>query len=108
LRSSCFLSSRRRHTTFSRDWSSDVCSSDLGQASWPARRSPVTQESFSHSAWSAPALHDGSPIDWGWWAGLGRRDACPPPPPCPQIGRAACRERVTGGWDAAYRTAADV
>src|SRR5690606_23221915 len=24
-----FLSSRRRHTIFSRDWSSDVCSSDL-------------------------------------------------------------------------------
>src|SRR5690606_41119743 len=24
-----FLSSRRRHTRFSRDWSSDVCSSDL-------------------------------------------------------------------------------
>src|SRR6266511_2344382 len=24
-----FLSSRRRHTSFSRDWSSDVCSSDL-------------------------------------------------------------------------------
>src|SRR5690606_31737868 len=23
---------RRRHTSFSRDWSSDVCSSDLGQA----------------------------------------------------------------------------
>src|SRR5690606_39445388 len=28
---SFFLSSRRRHTRFSRDWSSDVCSSDL----WP-------------------------------------------------------------------------
>src|SRR5690606_11942687 len=28
-----FFSSRRRHTIFSRDWSSDVCSSDLyGQA----------------------------------------------------------------------------
>src|SRR5690606_39546422 len=29
-----FFSSRRRHTRFSRDWSSDVCSSDLvlGQA----------------------------------------------------------------------------
>src|SRR5690606_41085923 len=27
----CFFSSRRRHTRFSRDWSSDVCSSDL----WP-------------------------------------------------------------------------
>src|SRR5690606_12532090 len=25
----CFSSSRRRHTRFSRDWSSDVCSSDL-------------------------------------------------------------------------------
>src|SRR2546429_711637 len=27
-----FFSSRRRHTRCSRDWSSDVCSSDLGQA----------------------------------------------------------------------------
>src|SRR5690606_24095689 len=26
---SCFVSGRRRHTRFSRDWSSDVCSSDL-------------------------------------------------------------------------------
>src|SRR5690606_40428388 len=26
-----FFSSRRRHTRFSRDWSSDVCSSDLTQ-----------------------------------------------------------------------------
>src|SRR5690606_41091969 len=29
-----FFSSRRRHTRFSRDWSSDVCSSDLGLVSW--------------------------------------------------------------------------
>src|SRR5690606_39742934 len=30
-----FFSSRRRHTSFSRDWSSDVCSSDLaGQLPW--------------------------------------------------------------------------
>src|SRR5207249_5290647 len=27
-----FVSSRRRHTRSKRDWSSDVCSSDLGQA----------------------------------------------------------------------------
>src|SRR5690606_39742208 len=27
-----FFSSRRRHTSFSRDWSSDVCSSDLDSA----------------------------------------------------------------------------
>src|SRR5690606_39625814 len=26
-----FVSSRRRHTSFSRDWSSDVCSSDLNR-----------------------------------------------------------------------------
>src|SRR5690606_40668718 len=29
LRFCFFFSSRRRHTRFSRDWSSDVCSSDL-------------------------------------------------------------------------------
>src|SRR5690606_40265587 len=35
--SSCFFffSSRRRHTRFSRDWSSDVCSSDLMPSSLP-------------------------------------------------------------------------
>src|SRR2546429_1720543 len=30
-----FFSSRRRHTRCSRDWSSDVCSSDLGELSGP-------------------------------------------------------------------------
>src|SRR5690606_39745989 len=29
-----FFSSRRRHTRFSRDWSSDVCSSDLTHGFW--------------------------------------------------------------------------
>src|SRR5690606_1692273 len=29
-----FFSSRRRHTRFSRDWSSDVCSSDLTKGSY--------------------------------------------------------------------------
>src|SRR5690606_39585933 len=32
-----FFSSRRRHTRFSRDWSSDVCSSDLPCRDLPAR-----------------------------------------------------------------------
>src|SRR2546430_13340555 len=31
LRSSFFFSSRRRHTRFDCDWSSDVCSSDLNR-----------------------------------------------------------------------------
>src|SRR5690606_40900070 len=30
-----FFSSRRRHTRFSRDWSSDVCSSDLIDCGFP-------------------------------------------------------------------------
>src|SRR5690606_41572309 len=34
-----FFSSRRRHTRFSRDWSSDVCSSDL----------PTLKQSFGNS-----------------------------------------------------------
>src|SRR5215475_4346965 len=33
-----FFSSRRRHTRFSRDWSSDVCSSDLREPSRPERQ----------------------------------------------------------------------
>src|SRR6202042_568419 len=32
-----FFSSRRPHTTSLRDWSSDVCSSDLGPAATPGR-----------------------------------------------------------------------
>src|SRR5690606_40718251 len=35
-----FFSSRRRHTRFSRDWSSDVCSSDLAGARSPLPQSP--------------------------------------------------------------------
>src|SRR5690606_40609231 len=46
---SFFFSSRRRHTRFSRDWSSDVCSSDLAALdinparveAINARRSPI-------------------------------------------------------------------
>src|SRR2546429_576604 len=34
-----FFSSRRRHTRCSRDWSSDVCSSDLGGRRESSRRS---------------------------------------------------------------------
>src|SRR5690606_40602573 len=39
-----FFSSRRRHTRFSRDWSSDVCSSDL---EIPAECRTVQAHSFS-------------------------------------------------------------
>src|SRR2546422_5404799 len=36
-----FFSSRRRHTRCSRDWSSDVCSSDLTRSPQPASRLPL-------------------------------------------------------------------
>src|SRR5256884_6552843 len=36
-----FFSSRRRHTRCSRDWSSDVCSSDLILLRHPALQTPV-------------------------------------------------------------------
>src|SRR6266700_1214190 len=38
-----FFSSRRRHTRFSRDWSSDVCSSDLEHGIVQGRRSAGLQ-----------------------------------------------------------------
>src|SRR5690606_40669654 len=47
-----FFSSRRRHTRFSRDWSSDVCSSDLAAFAaalprrWVARRFPQSVADF--------------------------------------------------------------
>src|SRR5690606_40756261 len=40
-----FFSSRRRHTRFSRDWSSDVCSSDLDG---PFQGRVALTERFSH------------------------------------------------------------
>src|SRR5439155_13850290 len=36
-----FFSSRRQHTRWPRDWSSDVCSSDLGP---PRRGAPLTSD----------------------------------------------------------------
>src|SRR2546422_896800 len=44
-----FFSSRRRHTRCSRDWSSDVCSSDLFAAIWPVFIRRRVQEHVRHS-----------------------------------------------------------
>src|SRR5690606_40256141 len=41
---SFFFSSRRRHTRFSRDWSSDVCSSDLDRNSFACLDFPQVHE----------------------------------------------------------------
>src|SRR5437660_9822597 len=42
-----FFSSRRRHTRWPRDWSSDVCSSDLKHCGRPAERGRVEKMSKS-------------------------------------------------------------
>src|SRR5215470_9002886 len=42
-----FFSSRRRHTRCYRDWSSDVCSSDLGaRRRWPGQARPRLKEKW--------------------------------------------------------------
>src|SRR5215510_5357095 len=71
-----FFSSRRRHTIWPRDWSSDVCSSDL--EGWPAVARDRLQEVPGPAR--LRARHD---RDDGFFRLLPD-----------QIGRASCRERV--------------
>src|SRR3989440_5421648 len=85
-----FFSSRRRHTRSDRDWSSDVCSSDLPTVSTRIDdpRSAVLVE---HRLRGLLILRDQS--------GPGLRDQLVRCCECrrrrgPQIGRASCRERV--------------
>src|SRR2546430_10825099 len=87
-----FFSSRRRHTRFDCDWSSDVCSSDLagilphfggtavhdGWASYqyyPCRHALCN----AHHLRELTAIHEADKQEWA--ASM-------------QIGRASCRERV--------------
>src|SRR5690625_7062796 len=56
-----FFSSRRRHTRWPRDWSSDVCSSDLAPADEEvAATSTVTQEATANETTTAPSNTDGT------------------------------------------------
>src|SRR5690606_40057592 len=56
------FTSRRRHTSFSRDWSSDVCSSDLPEVSEPLsrRRKPYKQKNGSNTGVERPSACIGS------------------------------------------------
>src|SRR2546430_10711429 len=49
-----FFSSRRRHTRFDCDWSSDVCSSDLHRRHPPARRRRCEHLSWDRSPARTP------------------------------------------------------
>src|SRR6266511_4337208 len=57
-----FFSSRRRHTRFSRDWSSDVCSSDLLD---PRPQRFASEEAVEH-ALEADQIKLQEPIEFRW------------------------------------------
>src|SRR5207245_4684364 len=91
------FSSRGRHTSCYRDWSSDVCSSDLIRALDEAAEvfleayaacggSPVAAHLpfYKAALWLRGAKKDvkTKPLGWRQWA------------EAKQIGRASCRERV--------------
>src|SRR5256886_10569222 len=53
-----FFSSRRRHTRFDCDWSSDVCSSDL-QFRIPLRKESLAGESDGGTSWAGSFVSTG-------------------------------------------------
>src|SRR5438876_10478663 len=75
-----FFSSRRRHTRWTGDWSSDVCSSDLRVAWWRAR---PPRYSPGRGAGRRARHHATLSADYGATPAL-----------VAEIGRASCRERV--------------
>src|SRR5699024_12023221 len=93
-----FFSSRRRHTRSKRDWSSDVCSSDLS----PALQSAVY---LRQAIQPRPCPQRHQPELWKiraaelrvqrWAALSGKCAVCPHG----KIGRASCRERVAIAGD---------
>src|SRR5258707_10720270 len=85
-----FFSSRRRHTRYWRDWSSDVCSSDLLAGLEREQRAAVVQHEslvLGHQARAESgvvALDEGDDVPV--LVHRGQVDG--------EIGRASCRERV--------------
>src|SRR5690606_41046482 len=88
-----FFSSRRRHTRFSRDWSSDVCSSDLPSSLsflYPASRSFFCS---AHAVWKPKSPLATRMKSCGRPGGRPCRGALPGfGAGAGEIGRASCRE----------------
>src|SRR2546430_5823586 len=86
-----FFSSRRRHTRFDCDWSSDVCSSDL-VGLYP--QLPLSEQKLPfHIVTFGPLGGAGALGDRRLMATT-EATAMTMMPTTPKIGRASCRERV--------------
>src|SRR5690606_39939705 len=66
-----FFSSRRRHTRFSRDWSSDVCSSDLELAQRQSAGEPLLAADGIPAGCLPPSTYIGPPDCLGEWISPG-------------------------------------
>src|SRR5690625_7939597 len=84
--STFFFSSRRRHTRWPRDWSSDVCSSDLAGAAGQAERDIQLGEEVADHLRDALLARDPQPIRseerrvgkegrCRWWKDLSKKTA---------------------------------
>src|SRR5690625_7052913 len=76
-----FFSSRRRHTRWPRDWSSDVCSSDLRAMSWALAATSSKNAASDSGKFSSPAI---------------RRNSRTPTPPVRRVGPPRSEERRVG------------
>src|SRR5207249_7009022 len=86
-----FFSSRRRHTRSKRDWSSDVCSSDLDEfEAFPGR---ITTEAQNFGVTTPLGLEEWM-VDTRCLVALGDGIALNYATQDREIGRASCRERV--------------
>src|SRR5437660_2013226 len=96
-----FFSSRRRHTRWPRDWSSDVCSSDLCGLAVRAELVEAYRQAFTGDPVSAygGVIACNRAVDAATAEAMGDLFievlAAPAFEPDAQIGRASCRER---GW----------
>src|SRR5690606_40668174 len=97
----------RRHTRFSRDWSSDVCSSDLeppstvsiGSKDENSQLEPTPQPSertISEGSGASPAPRATASVQFHSHSGM-LQAYSRSPMPIAKIGRASCRERVYSG-----------
>src|SRR5206468_7945905 len=88
-----FFSSRRRHTRSDRDWSSDVCSSDLGREEIETLENETDFVAAQLGARRVAQCREIVAVNQDF-AARGLRQSADQVQERRQIGRASCRERV--------------